>query len=61
MSAKLLLGKPVVESIANKVLAYSARNAIGKLCAVGFDEPRWIDTALFVKISLLRTIARLPN
>lgn len=41
MSAKILLGKPVVESIVEKVLAYNAQKTIGKLCAVGFDEPRW--------------------
>lgn len=40
MSAKLLLGKPVTESICSKVNAEAAKIE-GKLCLIGFDEPRW--------------------
>ncbi|MDE7454621.1 MAG: bifunctional 5,10-methylenetetrahydrofolate dehydrogenase/5,10-methenyltetrahydrofolate cyclohydrolase [Clostridia bacterium] len=40
MSAKLLLGKPVAESICNDI-AEKAREINKKLCLIGFDEPRW--------------------
>ena len=40
MSAKLLLGKPVAESICSRVFD-EARGINKKLCLIGFDEPRW--------------------
>ncbi|MCM1533993.1 MAG: bifunctional 5,10-methylenetetrahydrofolate dehydrogenase/5,10-methenyltetrahydrofolate cyclohydrolase [Corallococcus sp.] len=40
MSAKLLLGKPLAESICNTVKSH-AEHIDGKLCLIGFDEPRW--------------------
>lgn len=40
MSAKLLLGKPVVESICDKV-KNELHGLTGKLYLIGFDEPRW--------------------
>lgn len=40
MSAKLLLGKPLAESICNAVKNH-AEHSNGKLCLIGFDEPRW--------------------
>lgn len=40
MSARLLYGKPVVESIRQQVSALS-QGINKKLCLVGFDEPRW--------------------
>lgn len=40
MSAQLLLGKPLAESICNAVKSHS-EHINGKLCLIGFDEPRW--------------------
>lgn len=40
MSAKLLLGKPVAESICQAVVE-QMQGVDKKLCLVGFDEPRW--------------------
>lgn len=40
MSAKLLLGKPVAESMRINI-AMQSRGLGKKLCLVGFDEPRW--------------------
>lgn len=40
MSAKLLLGKPVADSICSNVAAETCSIG-GKLCLIGFDEPRW--------------------
>lgn len=41
MSAKLLLGKPVVDSICEEIKLQTDKKQIGTLYAIGFDEPRW--------------------
>ncbi len=41
MSAKLLLGKPVAESICQSV-NLQTQDIDSKLCLIGFNEPRWI-------------------
>lgn len=40
MSAKLMLGKPVVDSIC-ETIRNEAQILSSKLCLIGFDEPRW--------------------
>lgn len=41
MSAKLLLGKPVAESICQNVKEQAQNCNKRLLCTIGFDEPRW--------------------
>ena len=50
MSAKLLLGKPVAENIAQTVMA-EAQGLNKRLCVIGFDEPRWNQYANSLKNS----------
>ena len=42
MSAKLLLGKPCVEKYgASKICKQAESIGEPRICAIGFDEPRW--------------------
>lgn len=41
MIAKLLLGKPCVESICEQVKKGAEKLTFARICAIGFDEPRW--------------------
>lgn len=50
MSAKLLLGKPVAESICHAVVNES-QGIDKKLCLIGFDEPHWNQYANSLKSS----------
>lgn len=50
MSAQLMLGKPVAESIC-KSIADQSQCLNKKLCLVGFDEPRWNQYANSLKNS----------
>lgn len=53
MSAKLLLGKPVAESIAKTVID-EAQGLNKLLCVIGFDEPRWNQYANSLKNSAVK-------
>ena len=41
MSAKLLLGKPCVESMREQICKHAESLGEPRICAIGFDEPRW--------------------